>query len=175
MLPSGTWMRPIGPDDKGLLESGLACLSPAAAYQRFLTGKRTFTQRELRYLTEVDGRDHMALVVLDGNDELVAVGRLVREPARPDTAELAVVVADAWQRRGIGRELMQRLTSAMDVERVSGTMLADNRPALALMKGIGPLERSAISAGVREVVARRLVRLGPVALKQPETAPILML
>src|ERR1700742_1913049 len=98
-------MRPIGPDDKGLLESGLPCLPPASPYQRFLTGKRTFTQRELRYLTEVDGRDHMALVVLDGKDELVAVGRLVRDPAQPDTAELAIVVGDTWQRRGIGREL----------------------------------------------------------------------
>jgi RimJ/RimL family protein N-acetyltransferase len=166
-------MRPIGPGDKGLLESGLACLSPASAYQRFLTGKRTFTARELRYLTEVDHRDHMAQVVLDGDGRLVAVGRLMRDDERPDTAELAIVVGDGWQRRGIGRELARRLTSAMDVERVSGTMLADNRAALALMKGIGPLERTTVSAGVREVVARRLVRLGPIPLKQPETAPIL--
>src|SRR5689334_8821547 len=116
MLPSGTWMRPIIPDDKGLLEAGLACLSPASAYGRFLTGKRTFTASELRYLTEIDHRDHMALLVLDGASQLVAVGRLVRDGERRDTAELAIAVADSWQRRGIGRELATRLTRAMDVE-----------------------------------------------------------
>jgi acetyltransferase len=154
MLPDGTRMRPIAPADKALLETGVARLSPESAYGRFLTGKRCLTPAELRYLTEVDGRDHIALVVLDDGDELVAVGRLVREAERPDTAELAIVVCDDWQRRGIGRTLAHELTRAMGVERVSGTMLATNRAALRLLRGVGPIEFSGVSAGVREVVAR---------------------
>jgi len=154
MLPPGTWLRPIAPDDKALLQAGVAALSPESAYGRFLTGKSSLTVGELRYLTEIDGIDHIALLVLDGDDDLVAVGRIVKDPERPDTAELAVVVCDAWQRRGIGRTLTRELTLRSGVDRVSGTMLATNRAALALMRGIGPLERSAISGGVREVVAR---------------------
>jgi GNAT superfamily N-acetyltransferase len=154
MLPHGTWMRPIAPEDKARLSAGVAALSPESAYGRFLTGKSRLTPAELRYLTEVDGRDHIALVVLDDADDLVAVGRIVRHPERPDTAELAIVVADPWQRRGIGRMLTHELTSAIDVARVAGTMLATNRGALALMRGIGPLEHSVIANGVREVVAR---------------------
>jgi GNAT superfamily N-acetyltransferase len=154
MLPQGTWLRPIAPDDKALLQAGVAALSPQSAYGRFLTGKSSLTDAELRYLTEIDGVDHIALVVLDRDRRLVAVGRIVRDRTHTDTAELAVVVADAWQRRGIGRMLTRELTLRSGVERVSGTMLATNRAALALMRGIGPLEYSTISSGVREVVAR---------------------
>jgi GNAT superfamily N-acetyltransferase len=153
MLPPATWMRPIAPADKALLQAGVAALSPESAYGRFLTGKSSLTPAELRYLTEVDGVDHIALLVLHGI-ELVAVGRIVRDQTQRDIAELAVVVADDWQRRGIGRTLTRELTLRSGVDRVSGTMLATNRAALALMRGIGPLEYSAISGGVREVVAR---------------------
>src|SRR3954471_12448571 len=154
MLPPGTWLRPIAPADKAMLEAGVAALSPASAYSRFLTGKSSLTPAELRYLTEIDGVDHIALAVLANNCDLVAVGRIVRDQERGDSAELAVVVADAWQRRGIGRTLTRELTLRSGVDRVSGTMLAGNRAALALMRGIGPFEYSAISGGVREVVAR---------------------
>jgi GNAT superfamily N-acetyltransferase len=146
-------MRPIAPADKALLQTGVAALSPESAYGRFLTGKSSLTPAELRYLTEVDGVDHLALVVLSGS-EMIAVGRIVRDSARPDTAEIAVTVCDDWQRRGIGRTLTRELTLRSGVDRVSGTMLATNRAALALMRGIGPLESSVISSGVRVVVAR---------------------
>jgi len=147
-------MRPIDSDDKDRLAAGVAALSPESAYGRFLTGKSSLTPTELRYLTEVDGVDHIALVVIDADGDFIAVGRIVRHQDRPDTAELAVVVCDDWQRRGIGRTLTRELTLRSGVDRVSGTMLATNRAALALMRGIGPLEYSAISGGVRDVVAR---------------------
>jgi GNAT superfamily N-acetyltransferase len=148
-------MRPIRPDDKALLQAGVAALSPESAYGRFLTGKSSLTPAELRYLTEIDGINHIALVVFDRETrDMVAVGRIVRDHERRDTAEVAVVVCDDWQRRGIGRALTRELTLRSGVDRVSGTMLATNRAALALMRGIGPLEYSAISGGVREVVAR---------------------
>ena len=147
-------MRPIDSDDKDRLAAGVAALSPESAYGRFLTGKSSLTPAELRYLTEVDGVDHIALVVIDENGDFIAVGRIVRHQDRSDTAELAVVVCDDWQRRGIGRTLTRELTLRSGVDRVSGTMLATNRAALALMRGIGPLEYSAISSGIRDVVAR---------------------
>jgi protein lysine acetyltransferase len=154
MLPAGTWMRPIAPEDKALLQAGVGRLSPESAYGRFLTGKNRLTPAELRYLTEVDGRDHIALVVLDEADDLVAVGRIVRDRERPDTGELALVVGDCWQRRGIGRMLAQELTRAMGVARVAGTMLATNRAALGVMRSLGAVEHSELSGGVRELVTR---------------------
>jgi GNAT superfamily N-acetyltransferase len=154
MLPAGTWMRPIEPDDKALLAAGVGRLSPESAYGRFLTGKSRLTPAELRYLTEIDHRDHIAFLVLDELGDLVAVGRIVRDARRADTGEIALVVADCWQRRGIGRVLANRLTQAMGVARVSGTMLATNRAAYAIMRGLGPIEHASLSGGIRELVAR---------------------
>jgi GNAT superfamily N-acetyltransferase len=149
------FIRPIAPDDKGLLVAGLRNLSPETAYRRFLSVKVRFSDAELRYLTEVDGHDHIAYVAVTG-DTLVAVGRVVR--TTPDTADMAIVVGDPWQGLGLGRRLARLLAekaAAEGITRIAGTMLADNRPALRLMKGVGSgFEYDDLSHGVREVVTR---------------------
>src|SRR4051812_50162136 len=69
-LPNGrrTRIRPIAPDDKALLQDGLQRLSPESVRRRFLGPKARLSAAELRYLTEVDGRDHIALVAVGGAD-----------------------------------------------------------------------------------------------------------
>jgi acetyltransferase len=159
-LPNGTtvYVRPIRAEDKPLLAAGLRKLSPQAAFQRFLSPKVSFTAAELRYLTEVDGRDHIAFVAVDVADQsrLVAVVRCVRTD--PETAEMAIVVGDPWQGLGLGRALSAHLAQAaraVGIKRISGTMLAGNRPALRLMQGFGTqVDHDAMSHGVREVVTR---------------------
>src|SRR3954452_24661036 len=152
-------VRPIAPEDKPLLVDGLRRISPETAMRRFLSVKVRFTEAELRYLTEVDQHDHIALVAVDARDPqmLIAVARCVR--VSEDTADMAVVVGAPWQGLGLGRRLVRRLTSAAADEgivRFAGTMLADNRPALRLMRGIGTeFERDVISHGVRDVITRR--------------------
>src|SRR3954452_11849015 len=148
-------IRPIVPDDKPLLVAGLRALSPESAMKRFLSPKVSFSAAELRYLTEVDQHDHIAYVVLSG-EQLVAVARCVR--VGPDVADVAVVVGDPWQGQGLGRRLMDLLAARAAEEgitRFAGTMMADNRQALKLMRGFSlPLERDVVSHGVREVVTR---------------------
>ena len=148
-------VRPITPEDKPLLVAGLRALSPESAMKRFLSPKVSFSAAELRYLTEVDQRDHIAYVALEG-DALVAVARCVRTEA--DVADVAVVVGDPWQGQGLGRRLLSLLAeraAEQGITRFAGTMLADNRQALRLMQGFGgPVEHDAISHGVREVVTR---------------------
>jgi acetyltransferase len=148
-------IRPIEPSDKPLLVEGLRRLSPEAAFRRFLSPKVRFSEAELRYLTEVDGHDHIAYVAVKG-DELVAVGRVVR--SAPDTADIAILVWDEWQGLGLGSWLAQRLARAAAAEgvtRIAGTMLADNRPALRIMKGVSPdFVVDDLSHGVREIVTR---------------------
>src|SRR4051812_5696888 len=148
-------IRPIRPDDKALLVAGLRALSPETAMKRFLSPKMSFSAAELRYLTEVDQHDHIAYVVLEG-DQLVAVARSVR--VGDDVADVAIVVGDPWQGQGLGRRLLRMLADRAAEEgitRFAGTMLADNRQALRLMRGFElPLERNEVSHGVREVVTR---------------------
>src|SRR3954447_8070408 len=96
------FVRPITPQDKPLLVDGLRRISPETAMRRFLSPKFRFTPAELRYLTEVDQHDHIALVAVDVADPslLIAVARCVRVAA--DTADVAVVVGDPWQGLGLG-------------------------------------------------------------------------
>jgi GNAT superfamily N-acetyltransferase len=134
-------LRPIRPEDKALLVSGLARLSPASREKRFLGPKLRFTVSELRYLTEIDGVDHVAYVALRGDapKELVAVARLVRDAEDRDRAEIAVAVGDCFQRRGVGRLLGDLLaTAARDrgIRWLTATMAADNVAAHRLFNHV---------------------------------------
>jgi RimJ/RimL family protein N-acetyltransferase len=159
-LPSGSrvLVRPIAADDKDKLARGLRQLSDESIRKRFLASKPRFTSAELRYLTEVDGLHHIALVAVleDDPDQLVAVARCVRLPDRPATAEMAIVVGDPWQNQGLGRALATALADAalaVGIRRFAATMLGDNEPARRLMRTFARrLEDGQISGGVREVV-----------------------
>jgi RimJ/RimL family protein N-acetyltransferase len=124
-------IRPIRADDGGRLEAAYARLSPDTRYRRFLAAKPRLTGPEVRYLTEVDGCDHFALIATLAADpeQLAGVGRFVRDASDSSAAEFAIVVSDPYQREGLGTELLQRLAeAALDrgITRFTATMLADN-------------------------------------------------
>jgi RimJ/RimL family protein N-acetyltransferase len=147
-------IRPIEPGDKERLVDGLAQLSAESIRKRFLAAKPRFTKSELRYLTEVDGRNHIALVALE-DDQLVAVARCVRLPDRPDTAEMAIVVGDPWQGQGLGTALTHALADAalaVGIRRFAATMLGDNEAARRLMRTFSRRLEEARVDGLREVV-----------------------
>jgi protein lysine acetyltransferase len=160
-LPDGArvLIRPIRPDDKGLLADGLRRLSPESAQRRFLTPKRSFSRAELRYLTEVDGRDHVALVVeypADPVRRVIAVARFVRLQDDPEAADVAFTVADDWQGRGLGSLLGEKLAAEarlLGIRRFTATMASDNVPAHRLMaKLTAHLEQRHAGGGVDELV-----------------------
>ncbi len=159
ILRSGTpvVLRAIRPQDKDALADGLARLSPESVYRRFLQPKPRLSAAELRYLTEVDGIDHVALVAElaggSGTRPVVAVGRWVRDRERPDQAEIAVVVCDALQGQGLGSLLGRELAAAAQergIARFTATMLAENEPARRLLAGLTGELTSSVSGGVRE-------------------------
>jgi RimJ/RimL family protein N-acetyltransferase len=160
-LPDGApiLIRPIRADDKRMLETGLRHLSTESVQRRFLTPKRSFSRAELRYLTEVDGRDHVALVAEYPGDpvrRLIAVARFVRLHDDPDAAEVAIVVADDWQRRGLGSALAAELAASareLGIRRFTATMASDNVPAHRLLEKLTyHLDETHTGAGVSEVV-----------------------
>jgi RimJ/RimL family protein N-acetyltransferase len=159
-LPDGTAVRirPIEARDKTRLVCGLRQLSLESIRKRFLAAKPRFTAAELRYLTEVDGVNHIALIAVleDDPDQLVAVARCVRLPDSPDTAEMAVVVGDPWQGRGVGRAITRALGDAAlaaGITRFAATMAGDNEAARRLMRTFAlRLEEGRVSGGVREVL-----------------------
>jgi GNAT superfamily N-acetyltransferase len=160
-LPDGApvSIRPIRADDKRLLADGLRRLSDESVHRRFLTPKRSFSKGELRYLTEIDAVDHVALIAVDPTaegDGLVAVGRFVRLAEDPEAAEIAIVVGDDWHGRGVGSLLGGHLAHAArnrGIKRFTATMAAGNKPAHRLMaKLTSNLEQRHAGGGVDELV-----------------------
>jgi GNAT superfamily N-acetyltransferase len=159
-LEGGTELvvRPIRPTDKARLAAGLTSLSETSRQRRFLGPKPKLTKAELRYLTEVDGHDHFAVVaVFPGSDDVAAVARYVRLKDDPLTADAAIVVCDALQNKGLGKQLARMLADearANGIRHIHATMLSDNPPALALMRVIAArLDDGGHDHGVRELVA----------------------
>jgi GNAT superfamily N-acetyltransferase len=170
-LPDGTrvLLRPINAGDKARLAVALGRLSQETIRRRFLAAKPNFSVAELRYLTEVDGHNHLALAAFlaDDPDTIVAVARCVRLPlprpeassplrSQPETAEFAIVVGDALQGRGLGTLLARELAAAAraaGIRRFAATMLGDNDAVRHLMGTIAAhLELDRIDGGLREVV-----------------------
>jgi protein lysine acetyltransferase len=149
-------IRPIEPGDAPRLAAGIGQLSAQSVRRRFLAAKPSLSRAELRYLTEVDGIDHIALVAVVG-DELVAVARCVRLEPGGDLAEFAIVVGDPCQRQGIGTALATALADAacrVRIRRFAATTLADNDAVQRLMDTFAArLEHQAQAGGVRELVA----------------------
>ena len=150
------FIRDIRPEDKAELQEGLKRLSVETVHKRFLAAKPRFSSSELRYLTEVDGHNHIALVALSvETGRIVAVARAVRLHDRPDTAEWAIVIADPLQGLGLGSKLIGLLADrarAEGIEHFTATMLGDNQAVHRLLKHArAVLERDAVHNGVREV------------------------
>lgn len=137
----GITVRPIRPDDKDRLAAGHELMSPETQRLRYLMPKPRLTSSELRYLTEVDGEDHVALVAVsdDHPEATVAVGRFIRRSDQPDTAEFAIVVADAFQGIGLGSAIAEQLADAAvarGIDRFSATVLHENTAVRALLRRI---------------------------------------
>ncbi len=149
------FIRPIRPTDKELLQSGLSALSQKSVHARFLSPKSKFTAKELEYLTEVDGHDHVALIACEG-DRMLGVARFIRDEQDPTSAEVGIVIADHLQGQGLGTLMGLALADearAVGVQHFTAIMLPENRSAVRLFERISSRLRTSLHDGVRELVA----------------------
>ncbi len=152
------YVRHVRPTDKDMIANAWLLLSEESQRKRFLAPKPVLSKRDLRYLTEIDGHDHVALLAvhLDDPKRLVAVARYVRLRDDPTVAEVAVTVADSMQRKGIGKQLGVLLADearGRGVNRFSASIRADNKPALRLMATMSERLEGRTDHGVRDVMA----------------------
>ncbi len=157
-LPDGTAIviRPIHPGDDAIEREFIGRLSSDSRYNRLLSGRK-LTPEELRHLTRIDYEREMAFVAVAANGgqaQLLGVARYVRDAAGGG-AEFALVVADAWQRKGVGTLLMDRLVRhayALGIERLHGITLATNQAMQNLARKLGfAQKRDLHDATVRQV------------------------
>jgi RimJ/RimL family protein N-acetyltransferase len=154
-------IRPIRPDDAPELQAAYERLSPESKYRRFMSGKPRLSTAEARYLTQLDGSDHHALVATParGPQSILAVGRYIRLLEHPEAAEFAIVVGDPYQREGLAAELLERLAQAArehGIKRFTATMLADNVAAHRLVRRLAAGGMVPHGDGAKVAVERHL-------------------
>jgi GNAT superfamily N-acetyltransferase len=166
-LPAGrkAILRPLTVDDRQALIDAFYRLSEESRYRRFFAPVQELSDESLEYLVDIDHHDHEAIVALDpASGDLIGVARYVRQAPDSDRAEAAVVVADDWQRLGLGRALLERLARRAREEgiaRFTALVQADNRRALDLLAEIGPTSSSFESDLVELEIDLPRERLGP--------------
>lgn len=145
-LRDGTraWIRPLLHTDREAHRQAYLRLSADSKYSRFLTELPELSDELLqRLVDDVDGVDHIAYYLfLDTSALPVAIGRIVRDPEHPDTADVAVTVQDAHQRRGIATALLAVLVARRPagVTRLQTVVAADNAASLAMLRRLGPTQ-----------------------------------
>ena len=156
--------------DRHLLLRGFERLSPESRYRRFLVAMRELSEDKVRYLTEIDHHDHEAIIALDEKTgDGIGVARYVRDPQRPDVAEVAVTVIDDWQGRGLGTLLLEVLGARARAEGITiftALMLATNQEMMDVLEGLGPVRIVDREGGTVEIeMPNPEVGLSPVLKK----------
>lgn len=162
VLPDGArvGVRHIRPDDVDRLARLHGRCSPETLYRRFLTPVPDPIPSWLERLTSVDGHEQAALVAQLG-DEIVGVARYHRA-GHPRTAEVSILVEDAFQRRGLATLLLSALLDHADREGIdvfTAETLADNQPVRGLLAHFGFELRSTTDgiAGFERPPSRQLM------------------
>jgi acetyltransferase len=137
---SGVFIRPALREDHGLVARFLSSLGADSHYQRHFQHGEAPDIDLLQRLDRVDYRQRMALVAVSvaGSREVVVAH--AEYVAEGEAAELAMVVADGWQRRGLGSHLLRRLmhcAALAGLKEIHGQVLATNEPMIRLARRSG--------------------------------------
>jgi len=166
-------LRAVRPVDGPLLRSFGARLSRETVYFRFFAPRKQISDEEIRHLVTVDYRDRLALVAFVDR-ELVAVARYDRLPTKAEDAlpgsaagttggsvpqlvgeaEVAFVVRDDHQGRGLGTVMLEHLASAAvarGIGRFVADVLPDNHRMLGVFRSAGFDEQALLDSGVIRV------------------------
>ncbi len=131
-------LRPIRPEDGDALVAFHAGVSADSVYRRFFSAHPKLSEAEVERFTHVDYADRLAVVAEVGG-ELIGVARYDRLPGT-DEAEVAFVVTDLYQHRGLATSLLEVLAEAAWARGIHAFLaetLADNHDMLDVFTGSG--------------------------------------
>jgi RimJ/RimL family protein N-acetyltransferase len=143
-------LRPIRPDDEGALTALYARLSPDTSYQRFFTVMRRLPPSWAHILANVDYDRTMAIVALGPGGDLIGVARYGYD-RRADETEIAIVIEDRWQGRGLGTLLLGELigyAKRKGLRRLRAYVLADTLRMLKLVEHVATILERKLDSGV---------------------------
>jgi acyl-CoA hydrolase/GNAT superfamily N-acetyltransferase len=152
-------LRPIKPTDERLEQELLYSLSDQSVYLRFFSSASAWPHERVQYYTTVDYVEHMAIVAIfdrDGEEQMIGVGRYVKEKDS-DMAELALLVRDDWQGKGIGvlmHDYLEQIARGNKIGGFKGEVLEQNKRALHVFTRLGRKAKTEYDQGVYTVSYR---------------------
>ena len=155
-LPDGTpiLIRRVEPSDRKELAEAYEALSPESRRLRFFSPPTHLSEALLDHLTQLDFVDRFALVARTDDDERgLGIARWIRDAEQPTKASAAVTVADDWQGRGVGTQLLIALIEearAAGIDTFVAEVLWDNQVVLDPLRRLGA-EIAADEPGVARV------------------------
>jgi GNAT superfamily N-acetyltransferase len=150
-------VRPVIPADRVSMAAGFTRMSARSRYLRFHSHVSQLSESRLRYLSEIDFREHVAWVALaidEPGSPGVGVARFVRSHDHPESAEFAITVLDEWQGNGLGSLLLRTLLGSAaqrGITRLVAPVLLENDSALGLIERLGGW-RARVEDGVADMV-----------------------
>jgi acetyltransferase len=149
-------VRAIRPEDEPLIVQFHAGHSEHTIRMRFFGMVKTLSHESLIRLCHLDYDRDMALAAVQSQGERAQILGVSRYYLNPETgaAEFALTVGDAFQGKGLGRHLMQRLIDIArerGVRNLEGLILAENKPMLSLMASLGFSPPVTVESGVVRV------------------------
>ena len=152
-------LRPIKATDERLEQELLYSVSDQSIYLRFFSSTSAFPHERVQYYTTVDYDEHMAIVAIqevDGEERMVGVGRYIKEKDS-DMAELALLVKDDWQGKGLGslmHEYLDNIARAHNIGGFKAEVLDQNKRALHVFTRLGRKAKTEYDQGVYTVSYR---------------------
>jgi len=147
---TGVALRPIHPADEAALAALYERLSAQTAYQRFFTVTRRLPPDWAHILANVDYDRRMAIAAIGPEDDLIGVARYIYDE-RAREAEIAIVIEDRWQGRGLGTLLLGELVGyakGKGIDRLRAYVLADNVRMLKLIRRVTTIVDRELESGV---------------------------
>ena len=132
------WVRPVLPEDVARISNAFANADIETIRRRFFTAAPPSDRAHLEYLANVDYRTRLALVAMDSDGNSVGIGRF--EATSDREAEVAIVVAPVWRRRGVGAAILSALeapAAERGIVRLVALYLPENDAVERLLISIG--------------------------------------
>jgi RimJ/RimL family protein N-acetyltransferase len=150
-------VRPLRMSDEMSVQRLLYSLSDESTYRRFFGYRRQHPHEEMQAMVDLDYENAMGLVVCDpGGEDIIGLCRYDVDPATR-LAEIAFIVRDDWQGKGVGTLLLRRMIEIARDRGLTGfraDVLTSNRPMLAVFHKSDVGFTSTLEGGVVHLVGR---------------------
>jgi acetyltransferase len=147
--PEGLTIRPLEPADRSALARLPDRVSTRSAIARFHGAVTSLSEPLLDHLLNLEAGQREAVVAIDERG-IAGVARYARDSAGSDTAEVAILVADEWQHRGVARQMLRLLIAQAlqaGITRFRADMLLENIAARRLFAGLAPTVTERFTSG----------------------------